>query len=270
MRERQDRPLYAVGDIHGHRDELVAALRETGLVDDAGDWTGQDVDLWFMGDFVDRGPDGIGVIDLVMRLAEQARESAGTVDSVLGNHEVLMLGYHRFGDTSDATGLHSFGLSWLRNGGQESDQAGLTDEHIEWLRTRPAVTRQGEHLLMHADTTGYLDWGATIDEINATVAGQLTGDDLDQWFTVWRTMTARHAFRDNHGQAEAERMLGVLGGEQIVHGHSIIAEWLGVDPKAITGPMPYAGDRVLGIDGGLYDGGPCLVVELPYADPAAS
>ena len=30
----------------------------------------------------------------------------------------------------------------------------------------------------------------------------------------------------------------------------------------------YADDQVLAIDGGIYDGGPCLVVELPVSDDA--
>ncbi|MFD6613605.1 Ser/Thr/Tyr protein phosphatase SppA, partial [Micromonospora chalcea] len=31
-------PLFVVGDVHGYLDELLAALREKGLVDDAGQW----------------------------------------------------------------------------------------------------------------------------------------------------------------------------------------------------------------------------------------
>src|SRR5262245_34901743 len=31
-------PLYVVGDVHGYLDELLAALREQGLVDAAGQW----------------------------------------------------------------------------------------------------------------------------------------------------------------------------------------------------------------------------------------
>ena len=33
---------YAVSDVHGHRDDLVDALRSAGLVDAAGDWSGGD------------------------------------------------------------------------------------------------------------------------------------------------------------------------------------------------------------------------------------
>ncbi len=59
-------------------------------------------------------------------------------------------------------------------------------------------------------------------------------------------------------------MLSQLGGERIVHGHSVIADQVGVHPAELDAPYLYAGGRVLGIDAGLFAGGPCLVVELPY------
>ena len=62
-------PLYVAADIHGHRSEFWEALREAGLVDTAGQWSGGGARLWLLGDYVDRGPDGIGVINDVQRLA---------------------------------------------------------------------------------------------------------------------------------------------------------------------------------------------------------
>ena len=89
---------FAVSDVHGHRDDLVDVLRAAGLVDAAGDWSGDDATLWVLGDYVDRGPDGVGVIDVVMRLQQQAPRSGGRVGALMGNHEVLALGMHRFSD----------------------------------------------------------------------------------------------------------------------------------------------------------------------------
>ena len=83
-----------MGDVHGHRDVLVGLLRDAGLLDAAEAWTGADARLWLLGDLADRGPDGIGTIDLVRRLE---RESGGAVRCLLGNHEALILAAHRFG-----------------------------------------------------------------------------------------------------------------------------------------------------------------------------
>lgn len=270
-------PTYVVGDVHGHRDELVASLADAGLVSAAGAWTGDAANLWFLGDFVDRGPDGIGVIDLVMRLAEEAAAAGGRVDTVLGNHEILLLGMRRFGDTevpSDSSypptiphnklGLRSFARSWDLNGGRESDQEALTDEHIAWLTGRPALAVVEDHLLMHSDTDEYLGWGGDVSSINSAVAAVLSSDDLTEWWEVWRRMTTRHAFRGPQGEETVDKLLAVLGGSRIVHGHSVIADQLGIMPTEVSAPLSYANGKALGIDAGIFIGGPCLVVPLPW------
>jgi hypothetical protein len=260
------RTTYVVGDVHGHLDELLGALADAGLVDDEATWCGGDTHLWFLGDFVDRGPDGIGVIDLVMRLADEAAAAGGQVEALLGNHEILLLGMHHFGDTEVPSdfGPRSFARSWEMNGGQVTDQEAVTDEHVEWLTARPALAQVGDHLLMHSDTVEYLSWGADVDEINAGIQEVLRGDDLVEWWEVWRRLTTRHAFRGPFGGEVASQLLGVLGGDQVVHGHSVIADQLGVAPAQIDSPYEYADGRALGVDGGVFVGGPCLVVKLPY------
>lgn len=258
--------MYVVGDVHGHRAELVDALREHDLIDDAGDWSGGSAHLWFLGDFVDRGPDGIGAIDLVMRMSAQAEDAGGLVDSLLGNHEILMLGTHYFGDTSVPAGYghRSFARSWALNGGQQSDLDGLSDKHIEWLLERPVMCLVADHLLLHSDTLEYFEWGSELESINAEVRDVLADDDLTEWWEVWRRMTTRFAFRGPNGPEVADLMLQRLGGDRIVHGHSVIADQLGVAPEEIDSPLVYAGGRVIGVDAGLFAGGPCLVVPLPY------
>jgi len=261
-----ERATYVVGDVHGHRQQLVDALQHAGLLDDAGDWAGEDAQVWFLGDFVDRGPDGIGVIELVMRLVAQAADAGGSVQTLLGNHEVLMLGMHRFADTEVPSdfGVRSFERSWRLNGGRPEDIDGLTDKHIEWLVGCPVVAHAEDHLLLHSDTTAYLEWGDDAEGINDSVHRVLAGDDITDWWEVWRRMTTRYAFRGPDGPEIAELMLSRLGGSRIVHGHSVIADQLGLPPDEVTEPLLYAGERVLGVDGGVFVGGPMLVVPLPW------
>lgn len=259
-------PTYVVGDVHGHRAELVAALAETGLVDQDGSWTGGQARLWFLGDFVDRGPDGIGVIDLVMRLADEAAADGGQTEALLGNHEILLLGMRRFGDTDVPSdfGPRSFARSWELNGGQPSDQEALTDSHISWLTARPVLALVDDHLLMHSDTTEYLEWGSAVAEINAAVCGVLESDDLPEWWEVWRRMTTRHHFRGPQGEESVDKLLATLGGAKVIHGHSVIADQLGIMPIQVEAPFCYAGGKAIGIDGGVFVGGPCLVVPIPW------
>jgi len=264
--DTDQRKLFVVGDVHGHLAELARSLHLADLIDSHGDWCGGESELWFLGDFVDRGPDGIGVIELVMRLSEEAAETGGSVNALLGNHEVLLLGMHRFGDRTvpGAPSARSFERSWLMNGGLRSDQDRLTDRHIQWLTSRPVLTLVDDHLLMHSDTLAYLEYGDTIDEVNDAVREVVAEDDLSDWWECWRRMTTRYAFRGSRGAETADQILEQLGGKVVVHGHSVIADQLGVPPEQIDGPLRYADNRVLAIDAGLYSGGPCLVVELPY------
>jgi len=57
-------------------------------------------------------------------------------------------------------------------------------------------------------------------------------------------------------------VLDRLGGEHIVHGHSIIGSLVDRPSEEVEGPFTYADGLVLAIDGGRYDGGPLLLVEL--------
>lgn len=255
---------YAIGDIHGYLDELDAALVAAGLTDADGAWSGGEATVWFLGDFADRGPDGIGVIDRIRRLAANAESAGGQVDALLGNHELLLLGTHKFDDTMVPTTYpqRSFHRVWKLNGGQQSDLDRLTDEHVEWLSGRGVVARVGEHLLMHSDTTSYLSYGDSPEAINAAVAEVLAGDDIDDWWVCFRRLTGRHEFREDHGEETAAEVLRRLGGRQIVHGHSTIPSHLGVAPAAVEAPHEYAGGKALAIDGGVYLGGPCLIVPL--------
>ncbi|WP_020502139.1 metallophosphoesterase [Sciscionella marina] len=264
-----DAGTFVVGDIHGHRDGLLAALRAEGIVDEGEHWDAGTSRLWFLGDFLDRGPDGVGVVDDVMRLADEAEEAGGSVRALLGNHEVLALGVHRFGGEELQAGLgpRSFERSWRLNGGVDADQERLTEEHVRWLCELPALAVVDDHLLMHSDTIEYLSWGDSIDEINRQVHDLLAGEDIEAWWECWRRLTTRSAFRGPRGAQIARGLLDLLGGERIVHGHSVIAEYLGLAPAEIDGPDLYAGARVLGIDAGLFAGGPCLIVRLPYEQP---
>ncbi len=243
---------YVVSDVHGHLDDLREVLVGADLVDDQDRWTGGDTDLWVLGDLVDRGPDGIGVVRFVRSLQEQAPDH---VRVLLGNHESLMLGYHLFPDTR-------FAEVWMINGGHERDQDGLTDDDVDWLRALPVMARAGDHLLVHSDTTDYLTWGDSVEAINATVADLLGGDDAQQHFDAFAALTSRFDFKGPDGAQVARTMLDALGGERIVHGHSIIGTIVDEPSEHTTGPLTYADGLVVAIDGGRYDGGPLLLVEL--------
>ncbi|MEU6530394.1 metallophosphoesterase [Streptomyces sp. NPDC046928] len=267
-------PLFVVGDVHGYLDELTAALQEKGLIDSAGSWCAGTARLWFLGDFTDRGPDGIGVIDLVMRLSAEAAASGGYCKALMGNHELLLLGAKRFGDTpvNSGAGTATFQAAWLLNGGQKTDMDRLQDHHLQWMSRLDAVEEVDGHLLVHSDTTAYLDYGRSIEEVNDTVRETLTRNDADEVWDLFRKLTKRFSFRDEGGAQAVRSLLDTYGGTRIVHGHSPIPYLLGEvgsedgednSGPLVEGPHVYADGLAIAMDGGVTMAGKLLVQQLP-------
>ncbi len=249
--------VYIIGDIHGNLLKLVDLLVEAKLIDEQRRWIGGGSQLWFMGDFFDRGPHGIGVVELVMRLQGQAADAGGSVRALLGNHEVLFLGAHHF------PYQRKFQLSWKRNGGQDSDLSSVTSRQIAWLRGLPALALVENRLLMHADAMFYLGYGSTLDEVNTLFSEVLHNDEPDDWGQILEDFAERMAFSnsESRGAANAARYLDTFGGEQIIHGHTPIQY---VADVIIPGhPLIYANKLCVNVDGGMYLGGTGFVYRLP-------
>jgi hypothetical protein len=81
--------VVAFADVHGAYAELTALLRFVGVVDEDLRWTGGRTHLVSLGDLLDRGDDSRKVMDLLMRLQDEAATAGGRVHVVLGNHEAM-------------------------------------------------------------------------------------------------------------------------------------------------------------------------------------
>jgi serine/threonine protein phosphatase 1 len=101
---------YAVGDCHGCL-EALRELREAIVADsaraDAERPRAQRRVVVYLGDYIDRGPDSRGVIDLLIGAPLAGFETI----HMLGNHEALMRG---FLDGEDVASV------WMTNGGTET------------------------------------------------------------------------------------------------------------------------------------------------------
>lgn len=218
--------LYAIGDIHGHLDQLKAAHQR--VFRDGG----RDALIAHVGDLIDRGPDSRGVVDYLM-----AGQDAGRPWIVMrGNHDRFLPMFLNQPDWIDP-GLSS-GQHWLDHpaiGAAETLQSyGLdTDLPPERLlaETRPAVPRA------HVEFLASLPLWFLHPEGLVVHAGVRPGVDLrrqSEHDLVW----IRRAFLDS----------AASHGPLIVHGHT-----------ALTHPAHY-GNR-LNIDGGAGYGRPlCAVV----------
>jgi Calcineurin-like phosphoesterase len=94
--------VVAFADVHGAYTELVELLQATGVIDADLRWTSGATHVVSLGDLLDRGPDARRVLDLVMRLQDEARAAGGAVHVVLGNHELMnLIGDWRYVSAAD-------------------------------------------------------------------------------------------------------------------------------------------------------------------------
>jgi hypothetical protein len=258
-------PLYVTSDVHGHYDALVEALRGRGLVGEDAEWTGGEARLWTLGDLFDRGEQGVAVLRLLRRLAGQAAAVGGLVDVLLGNHELLVLGSRRFGGGPfrDAEGQERQFLHWwVLNGGFEDELTELTDDEVDWLESRRVLHVVDDELLVHSDTDAYLDYGDSEEAVNTAVRAVLASGDAAEWWQLFRQLTRRHEFQGEGGPARVRAMLQTFGGAELIHGHSTIPDTTELEPSQVTQARRYCEGLVVNVDGGVYQGGRCLVVRL--------
>jgi len=81
--------VVAIGDIHGNYHQFVAVLGAAGLVDSSENWVGGRTHLVQTGDVVDEGPESRRLMDLLMKLEDQAKAAGGMVHCLIGNHEAM-------------------------------------------------------------------------------------------------------------------------------------------------------------------------------------
>ncbi|MEZ4659796.1 MAG: metallophosphoesterase [Caldilineaceae bacterium] len=268
-------PFYVIGDLHGQYARVAHLLQAATLIDADLHWAAGDATLCFMGDFCDRGPQGIECVDLVMRLQHEAAAAGGQVTALMGNHEPLLLAAHRFGLQETEGPGGSFWGDWHYNGGQVSDLERLTPAHVEWLSNLPAMVQVADRLLMHADALFYIGYGRTIEEVNQHIGEILQSSNPADWDQLLVAFTERMAFIN--GQLFADGAINNIEraqiflriytehgrqnrlATQIIHGHTPIPYMTRQQPHQITAAHVYADGLCVNVDGGLYLGGPGFV-----------
>ena len=237
--------LYAVGDVHGDVERLEALLREAGLIDRKGDWSGGESVLVLTGDLTDRGDHGIDVIRLVMRLREE-----GEVESLMGNHDALILAraFELRGERADPDCRELF----IVNGGKEREARALAgdDALFAWMQARPLMRKVGDTLFQHADSAVFYEGlGASVDEVNAEGL-QLAQSARGAWQIFYDMTDGRDWDAAPHSGLNAmaegfEAHLARFGASRVVHGHT-----RHVEPE----PHVYLGGRAINVDGTLSEG----------------
>src|SRR3569833_1776079 len=150
--------VYAIGDVQGCFDELMALLR-------AIDFAPARDRLWCTGDLVNRGPKSLEVLRYVRSLGESAV-------TVLGNHDLHLLAVAR--STTPPRRKDTFA---------DVLAAPARAELLAWLQRQPLLHHDGDlnFTLVHAGLAP--DWDiATARACAAEVEQVLRGDRADEFF----------------------------------------------------------------------------------------
>ena len=129
-----------IGDIHGCLDMLKRLIDKT-------EWNPVHDRLIFIGDYIDRGEDGKGVIDYILQL----KKDSPFIQCLIGNHEQMFLDYLSGADYNSF--ILNGGLSTLR--GYKEVRRGTKDplippSHLDFFSSLLSMVELDEYYVVHA------------------------------------------------------------------------------------------------------------------------
>ena len=211
--------IVVIGEVQGSAATVTKLLTHLGLADAQGRWAGGDTVLVQTGDLMDGGEHVREVLDLFMRLQEQAPATGGRVIVLMGNHEAMnilgelrdvnYLAYQSFaGPDSEARQRQAFNeyVAWRQGRARavgsgeivfgedfETDwlathptgwieyveAMGVGGEYGRWLRTLPVAAQFGEVVFIHAGISPEMG-GMDVEAINRHTAEEIVAFDQDR------------------------------------------------------------------------------------------
>jgi serine/threonine protein phosphatase 1 len=171
---------WAIGDIHGCSKTLEALLEK--LPAGTGD------ELYFLGDYVDRGPDSKGVLDIILQLEKQGISAF----CIRGNHDQMMLAARE-----DEENFRR----WVRNGGAAALDSFRT-ENLEEIEPKYWEFLEGTHFYVETDGFIFVHAG-----LNFERPDPFSDTDSMLWVRDWWELTDKKW----------------LGDRSILHGHTPVS-----------------------------------------------
>ena len=217
--------LYAIGDIHGESERLSELLEVLPL--------GADDELVFLGDYVDRGPDSRGVIEILLDLEKKVR-----CTFLLGNHESMLLDFLGWTDRR-----YMGGEAFLANGGERTLASYGYRESLRKARRRVRLPKTHEDFLLglrlhyHVGDYLFVHAGVGANRSSESDAGEAVMQSSARE-VLWNRITGH-----------VEHGLGVT----VVYGHTAQEDF------QVCWNLPYS----IGIDTGVVYGGPLTAIRLP-------
>lgn len=159
--EASGKRVYVIGDIHGCATEPELLLK---FLEQKEGLTEEDL-VVFLGDYIDRGPNSKGVIDLILDFRNRFPKTR----FLRGNHEDMLLDFLGFGG--------NLGQAFLYNGGLETIQSygitvfappaemvsALPPSHFKFYTELESILRIGDFICVHAGLNPLRDLTAQND-----------------------------------------------------------------------------------------------------------
>lgn len=226
--------IVAIGDLHGDLQAARRALKLAGAIDDEDHWIGGKLVLVQTGDQMDRGDEEQAILDLFVRLAEEAARAGGAVHVLNGNHELLNAaldlryatpgGFEDFQDTVTAGEPDSLLLEF-----DETQRARVTafrpgGPYARVLARRNTVVIIGPNVFVHGGVLpNYVDYG--VEKLNAEIRAWLAGDGPrpraveDRNSPIWSRL-----YSSDVNDAACDTLTGVLerlSAKRMIVGHTV-------------------------------------------------
>jgi serine/threonine protein phosphatase 1 len=134
------RKIFAIGDIHGCFDKLRALISQLEINNSTDT-------LIFLGDYIDRGPQSVDVVDYLLHLSQKGLKTV----LLKGNHEAMFLDY--LSGKNKLTFLANGGCATLDNYMQNMNRslnAIIPPSHIDFLQSLHLYYETEAYIFVHA------------------------------------------------------------------------------------------------------------------------
>lgn len=167
---------FVIPDIHGRYDLVKLAVDHIYNTNPTGK-------IVFLGDYIDRGPESMEVVEFLFKGPVEGWEWV----TLKGNHEEMLLMAHQDLNNSNVVS------GWLINGGETTlnsyPDGEVYPEHVDWIKSLPIIHWDKHRIYVHAAVTKHRPL-----------------DKQDSEVTLWK----RWGYNDNY----------LVHGRHIVHGHT--------------------------------------------------
>ncbi len=208
-KEKPMNRTLAISDIHGCLDEFKSLLKKVNYI--------QNDQLILLGDYMDRGSNSLGVLQLVMKLVKENKAIA-----IRGNHDQMFLDW-----LSSPEDEKKYNFLY-RNGGKETIESFVGDlssieaaekikkeylEEVVFLETLPYYHETDTHIFIHAGINPtHTDWKETSNHEMIWIREPFYDFDHPHEKTVVFGHTPCKNLHEKHDICYRNKRIGIDGG----------------------------------------------------------